>query len=139
MNNPIKMLLVEDNPADIRLIREVLKETDNSLFVVKDGVEALKFLNHEANYSNAPRPDIIILDLNLPRKDGREVLKEIKKNDNLKSIPVIVLTTSNSEDDIIKTYKDYANCYITKPVDFDQFLKVIESIESFWHNAVRLS
>lgn len=139
MNNPIKMLLVEDNPADIRLIREVLKETDNSLFVVKDGVEALKFLNLEANYSNAPRPDIIILDLNLPRKDGREVLKEIKKNDNLKSIPVIVLTTSNSEDDIIKTYKDYANCYITKPVDFDQFLKVIESIESFWHNAVRLS
>lgn len=139
MNNPIKMLLVEDNPADIRLIREVLKETNNELFVVKDGVEAINFLNHESNYSNTPRPDIIILDLNLPRKDGREVLKEIKKNDNLKSIPVIVLTTSNSEDDIIKTYKNYANCYITKPVDFDQFLKVIESIESFWHNAVRLS
>jgi CheY-like chemotaxis protein len=139
MNNSIKMLLVEDNPADIRLIREVLKETNNELFVVKDGVEALKFLNHEANYSDTPRPDIIILDLNLPRKDGREVLKEIKKNDNLKSIPVIVLTTSKSEDDIIKTYKNYANCYITKPVDFDQFLIVIESIESFWHNSVRLS
>lgn len=139
MNNPIKMLLVEDNHADIRLIKEVLKETENELHVVKNGVEALNFLNHEANYSNTPRPDIIILDLNLPRKDGREVLKEIKKNDNLKSIPVIVLTTSNSEDDIIKTYRDYANCYITKPVDFDQFLKVIKSIENFWHSAVRLS
>lgn len=139
MNNPIKMLLVEDNPADIRLIKEVLKETNNELFVVKDGVEALKVLNHEPNYSNTPRPDIIILDLNLPRKDGREVLKEIKKNNDLKSIPVIVLTTSNSENDLIKTYKNYANCYITKPVDFDQFLKVIKSIENFWHNAVRLS
>ncbi len=139
MNNPIKMLLVEDNPADIRLIREVLKETNNELFVVKDGVQALNFLNHEVNYSDTPRPDIIILDLNLPRKDGREVLNEIKKNNDLKSIPVIVLTTSNSEDDIIKTYGNYANCYITKPVDFDQFLKVIKSIENFWHNTVRLS
>ncbi|MDI6724042.1 MAG: response regulator [Methanobacterium sp.] len=140
MTDPIKILLVEDNPADIRLIKEVFKDTDsnNEIYVVKDGVDALNFLNKKAGFGDAPKPDIILLDLNLPRKDGREVLKEIKENDNFKYIPIVVLTTSSSKEDVIKTYGNHANCYITKPVDFDRFLKVIRSIEDFWLKMIEL-
>lgn len=138
--NPINILLVEDNPADARLIKEVFKDTKtkNRLYVVKDGVEAMAFLNQEFEYSDIPRPDVILLDLNLPRKDGREVLKELKEDNVLKRVPIVILTTSSAEEDIIKTYNNHANCYITKPVDFDQFLKVINSIEDFWLSVVKL-
>jgi Response regulators consisting of a CheY-like receiver domain and a winged-helix DNA-binding domain len=138
--NPINILLVEDNPADARLIKEVFKDTKtkNRLYVVKDGVEAMAFLNQELEYTDIPRPDVILLDLNLPRKDGREVLKELKEDDVLKRVPIVVLTTSSAEEDIIRTYNNHANCYITKPVDFDQFLKVINSIEDFWLSVVKL-
>ena len=140
MANPINILLVEDNPADARLIKEVFKDTKtkNRLYVVKDGVEAMAFLNQEFEYADIPRPDVILLDLNLPRKDGREVLKELKEDDILKRVPIVILTTSSAEEDIIKTYNNHANCYITKPVDFDQFLKVINSIEDFWLSVVKL-
>ncbi len=140
MANPINILLVEDNPADARLIKEVFKDTKtkNKLYVVKDGVEAMAFLNQEFEYTDIPRPDVILLDLNLPRKDGREVLKELKEDDVLKRVPIVILTTSSAEEDIIKTYNNHANCYITKPVDFDQFLKVINSIEDFWLSVVKL-
>lgn len=140
MANPINILLVEDNPADARLIKEVFKDTKtkNRLYVVKDGVEAMAFLNQEFEYADIPRPDVILLDLNLPRKDGREVLKELKEDDVLKRVPIVILTTSSAEEDIIKTYNNHANCYITKPVDFDQFLKVINSIEDFWLSVVKL-
>ena len=140
MANPINILLVEDNPADARLIKEVFKDTKtkNRLYVVKDGVEAMAFLNQEFEYADIPRPDVILLDLNLPRKDGREVLKELKEDDVLKRLPIVILTTSSAEEDIIKTYNNHANCYITKPVDFDQFLKVINSIEDFWLSVVKL-
>lgn len=136
----INILLVEDNPADARLIKEVFKDTKikNKLYVVKDGVDAMAFLNQEANYVDIPRPDVILLDLNLPRKDGREVLKELKEDKALKRVPIVILTTSSAEEDIIRTYDNHANCYITKPVDFDQFLKVINSIENFWLNIVML-
>jgi CheY-like chemotaxis protein len=138
--NPINILLVEDNPADARLIKEVFKDTKtkNRLYVVKDGVEAMAFLNQEVDYVDIPRPDVILLDLNLPRKDGREVLKELKEDNILKRVPIVILTTSSAEEDIIKTYNNHANCYITKPVDFDQFLKVINSIEDFWLSVVKL-
>jgi len=140
MANPINILLVEDNPADARLIKEVFKDTKikNELYVVKDGVDAMALLNQENEYANIPRPDVILLDLNLPRKDGREVLKELKEDDTLKSVPIVVLTTSSAEEDIIRTYNNHANCYITKPVDFDQFLKVINAIEDFWLTVVSL-
>ena len=140
MANPINILLVEDNPADARLIKEVFKDTKtkNRLYVVKDGVEAMAFLNQEFEYADIPMPDVILLDLNLPRKDGREVLKELKEDDVLKRVPIVILTTSSAEEDIIKTYNNHANCYITKPVDFDQFLKVINSIEDFWLSVVKL-
>ena len=140
MANPINILLVEDNPADARLIKEVFKDTKtkNRLYVVKDGVEAMAFLNQEPEYADIPRPDVILLDLNLPRKDGREVLKELKEDDVLKCVPIVILTTSSAEEDIIRTYNNHANCYITKPVDFDQFLKVINSIEDFWLSVVKL-
>ena len=140
MANPINILLVEDNPADARLIKEVFKDTKtkNRLYVVKDGVEAMAFLNQEVDYVDIPRPDVILLDLNLPRKDGREVLKELKEDDVLKRVPIVILTTSSAEEDIIRTYNNHANCYITKPVDFDQFLKVINSIEDFWLSVVKL-
>ena len=138
--NPINILLVEDNPADARLIKEVFKDTKtkNRLYVVKDGVEAMAFLNQEVDYADIPRPDVILLDLNLPRKDGREVLKELKEDNVLKRVPIVILTTSSAEEDIIRTYNNHANCYITKPVDFDQFLKVINSIEDFWLSVVKL-
>ncbi len=140
MDNVINILLVEDNPADARLIDEVFKDTNvkNKLHVVKDGVEAMDFLNKMNEYFDAPQPDIILLDLNLPRKDGREVLKEVKKNEDLKSIPIVILTTSSAKEDVIKTYNNHANCYITKPVDFDQFLMVINAIEDFWLKVVKL-
>ncbi|MGZ7117069.1 MAG: response regulator [Methanobacterium sp.] len=140
MENGVNILLVEDNPADARLIEEVFKDTNvgNRIFVVKDGVEAMDFLNHQNKFSDAPRPEIILLDLNLPRKDGREVLKEVKENDELKSIPIVILTTSSAKEDVIRTYGNHANCYITKPVDFDQFMKVITAIEDFWLRVVKL-
>jgi chemotaxis family two-component system response regulator Rcp1 len=144
MNNqlfrPVEILLVEDNIADIRLTREVLKDSKvrNNLHSVMDGVEALGFLNQDGKYENVPRPDLILLDLNLPKKDGREVLEEIKNDSNLKRIPVVILTTSKAEQDILKSYNLHANCYITKPVDLDQFIIVVKSIEEFWFTIVKL-
>ncbi|MDM8535378.1 response regulator [Desulfobacterales bacterium HSG17] len=139
-NQSINILLVEDNPGDIRLTQEALKEGKilNTLHVAEDGVKAMAFLLREGQYSNAVRPDLILLDLNLPRKDGREVLAEIKNHEELKRIPVVVLTTSQSEEDILNTYNLHANCYISKPVDLDSFLNVIQSIENFWLKIVKL-
>lgn len=136
----INILLVEDNPGDIRLTKEVLKEGKirNNLSVVTDGEEALLFLKKNGQYINVVTPDIILLDLNLPKKDGREVLSQIKDDDLLKTIPVIVLTTSDAEQDIKNVYENHANCYITKPVDFNQFISVIRSIENFWLTIVKL-
>ena len=137
---PIEILLVEDNPGDIRLTKEALKEAkvNNSLSVVGDGVEALAFLRRGGVYSAAPRPDIVLLDLNLPKKDGRQVLAEVKADPELRRIPVVILTTSKAEEDILKTYDLHANCFITKPVDFDQFVRVVQSIEHFWLSIVTL-
>jgi CheY-like chemotaxis protein len=137
---PIEILLVEDNPGDVRLTIEALKEAKvrNRLSVAKDGVEALAFLRREGSYAEAARPDLILLDLNLPRKDGREVLAEIKVDTSLRSIPVVILTTSRADQDILKSYELHANCYITKPVDLDQFITVVKSIESFWLTIVTL-
>lgn len=136
----INILLIEDNPGDIRLTREVLKEGKirNSLSVITDGEEAILFLNKIGQYKAVQSPDIILLDLNLPKKDGREVLAEIKKDPVLLRIPVIVLTTSSAEKDILNMYDHHANCYITKPVDFDQFINVVRSIEDFWLSIVKL-
>lgn len=138
--NPIEILLVEDNPADVRLTQEALKEgkVRNHLHVARDGIEAMEFLRRVGKYANAVRPDLILLDLNLPRKDGREVLADIKLDPDLKAIPVVVLTTSSAEQDIFKSYKLHANCYITKPVDLDQFVQVVKSIDDFWLTVVRL-
>ncbi|MEW6379906.1 MAG: response regulator [bacterium] len=137
---PIEILLVEDNPGDVRLTEEVFKEAkiQNNLRVVMDGVEAISFLHHEGKYSQAPYPDLILLDLNLPKKDGRAVLAEIKNDSDLRRIPVIALTTSKSEEDILKTYDLHVNCYIVKPVDFDQFIEVVKGIEGFWLTIVKL-
>ncbi|MBD2457169.1 response regulator [Nostoc sp. FACHB-87] len=137
---PIEVLLVEDNPGDAELTRIALQDSKISinLNVVEDGVEAMAFLRRQDNYARKPHPDIVLLDLNLPRKDGREVLAEIKSDDKLKRIPVVVLTTSQSEEDILKAYNLAANCYITKPVDFDQFVKIVQSIENFWFAIVKL-
>ncbi len=137
---PIEILLVEDNPGDIRLTREAFQtgRVRNNLHVVTDGVEALAFVNQQNQYQNAPVPDLILLDLNLPKKDGRQVLAEIKASPHLKRIPVVVLTTSEADQDILKAYEMHANSYITKPIDLDQFFKVIKSIEDFWLTVVRL-
>ena len=137
---PVEILLVEDNEGDIGLVEEVFEDAKirNVLHVAEDGEEAMLFLNKESPYKYAPTPDIILLDLNLPKKDGREVLEEIKTDENLKRIPVVILTTSKAEEDIIKSYELHANSYITKPVDFDQFITVIKSIEDFWLEVVRL-
>jgi CheY-like chemotaxis protein len=137
---PVQILLVEDNPGDVRLTIEALKEAKvlNKLTVVKDGIEALSLLRRQGPYARAARPDLILLDLNLPKKDGREVLAEIKADDNLKHIPVVILTTSQDEQDVLKSYNLYANCYITKPVDLDQFITVVKSIEDFWLGIVVL-
>ncbi len=131
---PISVLLVEDNPGDVRLTKEAFKEGKMtvSLSVVMDGVEATKYLNKEGEYANVATPDLILLDLNLPKKDGREVLQDIKTDPNLKRIPVVILTTSNAEQDIMHSYNLHANCYINKPVDFDKFFDVIEKIGEFW-------
>jgi two-component system, chemotaxis family, response regulator Rcp1 len=139
-NGSAKILLVEDNPGDVRLTREALKEGKilNELNVVEDGVEALAFLRREGRYAEAVRPDLILLDLNLPKKDGREVLQEIKGDGALKKIPVVVLTTSAAERDILKAYDLHANCYITKPVDLEQFIRVVQMIEDFWLTIVKL-
>ncbi len=140
MATVIEILLVEDNLGDVRLTREALKDMKlkNSLYVVADGVEALEFLRNEGKYDTAPRPDIILLDLNLPRKNGREVLEEIKQDDNLKRIPVVVLTTSEDESDILASYNLHANCYITKPVDMRRFIAIVQNIENFWFSIVKL-
>ncbi len=136
----MQILLVEDNPGDIRLTQEALKEgtIKNVLNVVKDGVEALDYLKKKGKFMNSPTPDIILLDLNLPRKDGREVLAEIKTDEYLKLIPVIILTTSDADQDILRSYKLHANCFITKPVDLDQFIFIIRQIETFWFTVVKL-
>ena len=137
---PIEILLVEDNLGDMRLTQEALKEGKvyNNLHWAKDGVEAIEFLNRRGKYESAPRPDIILLDLNLPRKDGREVLEEIKSDENLKQIPVVVLTTSKAEEDVARSYALHANCYVTKPVDLEKFIVVVQSIDRFWLTVVTL-
>jgi two-component system, chemotaxis family, response regulator Rcp1 len=137
---PIEILLVEDNPGDVRLTIEALKEgkVRNNLSVARDGVEALAFLRREGPHADSARPDLILLDLNLPKKDGREVLAEIKDDAKLRRIPVVVLTTSKAEEDILRTYDLHANCYITKPVDLEQFISVVRSIDDFWLSVVRL-
>ena len=136
----IDILVVEDNPGDARLIMEVLKSNKihNSLHIVKDGVEAMDFLHKKGEFADVPRPDLIFLDLNLPKKDGREVLAELKSDNDLKSIPVVVMTMSQSEEDILRAYNLHANCFVTKPIDLDQFVKVVESIEDFWFSLVKL-
>lgn len=137
---PIEILLVEDNPGDVRLTQEALADgkVNNNLHVVIDGVEAMAFLRREGAYRSRPRPDVILLDLNLPRKNGREVLAEVKADPELRRIPIVVLTTSEAEEDVLRAYEHHANCYITKPVDLDQFLKVVRSIEDFWFTIVKL-
>ena len=137
---PIEVLLVEDSPGDVRLTQEALKDAKVhvSLQVARDGIEAMSFLKQEGEYANSPRPDLILLDLNLPKKDGREVLQEIKDSPTLKSIPVVILTTSSSNTDILRSYMLHANCYITKPVNLDGFLKVVKTIDGFWLSVVKL-
>lgn len=137
---PVEILLVEDNPGDVRLMQESFKESKvrNTLHVVRDGVEALAFLRGGGEYADAPRPDLVLLDLNLPKKDGREVLAEIKEDPDLKRIPVVVLTISKAEEDILKSYNLHANCYITKPIDLEQFLGVVKAIDEFWFTIVKL-
>ena len=137
---PIEVLLVEDSVGDVRLTREAFKDArvHINLHVAVDGEDAMSFLKRERQYADAPRPDLILLDLNLPKKDGREVLKEIKESPTLAIIPVVILTTSASEEDILRTYQLHANCYITKPVDLEGFLKVVKSIDTFWLSVVKL-
>jgi chemotaxis family two-component system response regulator Rcp1 len=137
---PIEVLLVEDSPGDVRLTREALKDAKVhiSLHVAADGIEAMAFLNREGVHASARRPDLILLDLNLPKKDGREVLKEIKESAVLGTIPVVILTTSASSDDVLSSYRLHANCYITKPVSLEGFLKVVQSIDNFWLSVVKL-
>ena len=139
-NRPIEILLVEDNPGDARLTEEALKEgkVRNNLHHARDGVEAMQFLERQGEHKDKPRPDLVLLDLNLPRKDGREVLADMRKNPDLKTIPVVVLTTSEAEQDVVRTYELCANCYITKPVDLEKFITIVRSIEDFWLTIVRL-
>ena len=137
---PVEILLIEDSPSDTALTMEALKEGKiaNKLSRVEDGVEAMAFLRKQEPYKNVTRPDLILLDLNLPRKDGRQVLRELKEDPDLRMIPVVVLTSSRAEQDVLKAYELYANCYITKPVDFAQFINIVKSIESFWLTVVAL-
>ncbi len=139
LGRPIEVLLVEDDPADVELTLEIMDRTKLKvqMNVVKDGVEAMEYLRRDGKYTDSIRPDLILLDLNMPRKDGREVLREIKADENLKSISVVILTTSDSDEDIIKTYAIGANCYVTKPVGLEQFIKVVKSIEDFWFTVVK--
>jgi CheY-like chemotaxis protein len=136
----VDILLVEDNPGDVRLTKEALKDAKvlNEIYVARDGVEAMEFLNKQGSFAEAPTPDLILLDLNLPRKDGREVLAEIKEDPMLKRIPVVILTTSKAEEDIIKTYNLHANAYITKPVDINRFVEIMHALEEFWFTIVKL-
>ncbi len=138
--SPVEILLVEDNPGDERLTREALREGKvyHNLHWVKDGVQAMEFLRRQGKYASVPRPDIVLLDLNLPKKDGREVLEEIKTDEDLKRIPVVVLTTSKAEEDVLRTYNLHANCYVTKPVDLEKFIVVVKSIDVFWLTVVTL-
>ena len=145
MNNEAKIkladiLLVEDNPGDVRLAKEALKDSKllNKLYRVEDGIEAMAFLRQQGEYSDVPRPDLVLLDLNLPKKDGREVLADIKADETLKRIPVVILTVSRAEEDILKSYNLHANCYISKPFDMEQFIRVVKSIENFWFGVVKL-
>lgn len=140
VGRPIEILLVEDNPADVRLTREALADgkVRNNLHVIPDGVAALEFLRCQGAYAGSPKPDLILLDLNLPCKNGHEVLAEIKEDEHLAGIPVVVLTTSEDEDDILKSYQLHANCYVTKPVGLDQFISVVRQIDSFWLEVVKL-
>jgi two-component system response regulator len=145
MNNgvrlkPIEILMVEDSPTDVLITEEALEQAKvrNHLHVVEDGVQAMAFLHQEDPYTQVPRPDLILLDLNLPRKDGREVLAEIKADERLKTIPVVILTTSRAEEDVLRAYGLHANCYISKPVDFTRFMEVVRAIESFWFTVVTL-
>jgi chemotaxis family two-component system response regulator Rcp1 len=137
---PVEVLLVEDSPGDVRLTREAFKDAKVhvNLHVASDGAEAMDFLNREGKHSDVPRPDLILLDLNLPKKDGREVLAEIKQSPVLKSIPVVILTTSASDEDILRSYRLHANCYITKSMALDGFLEVVKSIDTFWLSVVKL-
>lgn len=139
-SRPAEILLVEDNPADVRLTREALREgkLHNNLYVATDGVDAMAFLRREGPYADAVRPDLILLDLNLPKKDGREVLEDIKADASLRTIPVVILTSSEAEQDILRAYDLHANCYVTKPVDLDQFIHVVKTIEQFWFAIVKL-
>ena len=139
-SGPVEILLVEDNPGDMRLTLEALKEGKvySNLHWARDGVEALEFLRHEGKHEKAPRPDIILLDLNLPKKDGREVLSVIKNDDKLKHIPVVILTTSKAEEDVVRSYNLHANCYVTKPVDLEKFINVVHAIDRFWLTIVTL-
>jgi len=136
----IQILLVEDSPGDIRLTQEAMKngKVRNQLHVVQDGVEAMEFLRQVGKYADAPRPDIVLLDLNLPRKDGRTVLQEMKEDGNLRRIPVVILTTSDDEHDILRSYDLHANCYITKPIELKQFVMIVQTIENFWFQIVKL-
>src|SRR5690349_22394656 len=136
----VDVLLVEDDPGDVLMTREAFEEHKlrNTLHVVEDGVEALAFLRREGRYADAPRPDLILLDLNLPKKDGRTVLGEIKQDRSLRNIPVVILTSSQAEQDIVRAYDLHANCYVTKPVDLDQFITIVRSIEQFWFTVVKL-
>ena len=137
---PVQILLVEDSPGDVRLTQEVLREAKiaNDLHIVGDGEEAMEFIRREGRYASAPRPDLVLLDLNLPRKDGREVLEDIKGDPRLRGIPVIVLTTSAAERDVLRSYEMQVNSYITKPVDLNEFIRVVRTIEDFWLEIVRL-
>jgi chemotaxis family two-component system response regulator Rcp1 len=140
IGHPVEILLIEDNPGDVRLTVEALKESKiiNNLNVIYDGIEAIKYLKKQGEYKDKPRPELILLDLNLPKKDGREILAEIKQDNDLKRIPVVILTTSNAEEDIIKTYQLHANCYISKPVDIEQFIKIVKAVGDFWFSIVKL-
>ena len=140
LTRPIEILLVEDNPGDVELTREAIENSKllNKMRVVEDGEAALAFLRREGSYADAPRPDLILLDLNLPKLDGRELLAEIKADENLRRIPVVVLTTSRAEEDVLKSYNLHANCYITKPIGFNEFAKVVKAIKEFWLNIVLL-
>mgnify|MGYP000616259167 FL=1 len=137
---PVEILLAEDNPGDVKLTRKALEKgrLANNLHVVNDGVETMQFLRGEGEYEGRPRPDLVLLDLNMPRKDGREVLQEIKGSDDLKRIPVVVLTSSGAEEDVIRSYELHANAYLTKPVDFSGFIDVVGKLEEFWLQVVKL-
>jgi len=137
---PVDVLLVEDNPGDVRLTKEALKDAKLKIHmhVVGDGMEAMAFLRKQGKYTASPRPDLVLLDLNLPKKDGRQVLAEIKEDPDLRRIPVVIITSSKAEEDVLKSYNLHANCYVTKPLDLDQFITVVQSIEQFWLTIVKL-